>query len=109
MPLNPGPTPSPAQRAQHGIRVTNWRPCRKNTLQAFLTLNLPSGLVIHNCGLHEKNTKRWISFPARQYKKEDGSAGYKGLIEFADRAVSERFQTAALAAVDRFLKGGCHE
>jgi hypothetical protein len=39
----------------------------KNTLRGFFTVAFPSGLIIRDCMLHEKNGKRWVSLPAREY------------------------------------------
>lgn len=89
--------------------VTNWKAHQKNTLQGFLSITLPSGLVINNCMLHEKNASGWIGLPARQYAKDDDSTSYAPLIEFASAEARRRFQTAALEAVDRFVEGNSHD
>lgn len=84
------------------LLVTDWKAHKTNTLQGFLSLTLPSGLVIHNCGLHQKGTARWIGLPSRQFRKGDGSTGYSPIIEFATKDAQRRFQAAALEAVDRY-------
>lgn len=86
--------------------VSNWKAYEKNTLRGFLSLTLPSGLVIHNCTYHEKADARWIGLPARQYSKDDGTTSYTPLIEFNTKDIRQRFQAAALRAVDAFLRGG---
>ena len=40
------------------ILVWDWKAYQKNTLRGFLSLTLPSGLVIHNCTLHQKDGAR---------------------------------------------------
>jgi DNA-binding cell septation regulator SpoVG len=87
------------------ISVSNWKAHEKRTLRGFLTLTLPSGLVIHNCMLHEKDGKRWIALPSRQYKNAEGSPTYTPLIEFATKDARQRFQEAALKAVELFSEG----
>ena len=84
--------------------VTNWKAYEKNTLRGFLSLTLPSGLIIHNCTLQEKDGSRWIGLPARPYTK-DGSTSYALLIEFATKEARQPFQTMALEAVDRLMEG----
>jgi DNA-binding cell septation regulator SpoVG len=96
--------PAGANGGHREILVSNWVAYEKRTLRSFLTLSLPSGLVIHNCMLHEKDGKQWIALPSRQYKKADGSPTYTPLIEFATKDARQRFQTAALRAVERFLE-----
>src|SRR5579863_1509869 len=88
------------------IIVSDWKASAKNTLQGFLSLTLPSGLVIHNCMLHERGRARWINLPSRQYSKPGGSISYTPLIEFATKNAQQRFQEAALKAVDRFFESG---
>ncbi len=91
------------------ITVSNWKAYQKNTLKAFLSLTLPSGLVIHNCMFHERDGERWIGLPARQYAKEDGTTSYTPLIEFTTKEARHRFRAAALDAVDRFMEGARDE
>ena len=86
------------------LTISNWKAHEKNTLRAFLSLTLPSGIILHNCALHEKNGKRWIGLPSRQYTKDDGAVSYSPLIEFTNDDARRRFQAAALEAVDRFAE-----
>lgn len=83
--------------------VREFKPFNKNTLQAFLSLELPSGMVLHGCTLHKQNGSRWIGVPARQYEKSDGENSWMRLVDFTSKDARERFQSAALAAVDRYL------
>lgn len=82
--------------------VREWRPYSKHTLQGFLSLELPSGLIVHGITLHEKNDSRWVSMPAREYLK-DGQKTWAPIIEFTSKESRDRFQAAALAAIDRHL------
>jgi hypothetical protein len=82
--------------------VREWRPYQKNTLVGFLSLELPSGLVLHGCTLHQKNGSRWIGMPAKSFEK-DGATTWAPLVEFASKEARERFQTAALEALDGYL------
>ena len=88
------------------LLVTNWKAYEKNTLRGFLSLSLPSGLVIHNCALHQKDGARWIGLPSRQYTATDGKVSWSPMVEFASKEARYAFQDAALEAVDRFLAEG---
>jgi hypothetical protein len=96
------------------IMATDWRPRVQNTLQGFLTLKLsPSGIVLRECSLHEaKDDRRWIGLPSKPQIGEDGRHRtdpttskklYTPIVEVAGKNERERFQAAALAAVDRLL------
>ena len=87
-----------------GFAVREWKPFEKNTLRGFLSLELPSGMIIHGCTLHQKNGSRWIGLPAREYQKE-GERAWSPLAEFVDRETREGFQQLALEAIDEYLKG----
>jgi hypothetical protein len=84
----------------------------KNTLQGFFDLELPSGLMLKDCSLHEKDGKRWIGLPGKAVVDSKGCHAtdpntgkklYVMIVEIRDRGRRERFQVAALAAVDALL------
>jgi DNA-binding cell septation regulator SpoVG len=85
-----------------GFAVRQFRPFEKNTLLGFLELELPSGLIIHDITLHEKGDSRWVSMPAKQYEK-NGEKTWIPLVEFTSKETRERFQAAALAALDEYM------
>lgn len=95
------------------IEASNWRALQRNTLQGFVNLTLlPGGLVLRSCGVHKLGEKRWVSPPARPQLDRDGrplitpktgKPSYATIIDFADRDARDRFQAAALAAVDRLM------
>jgi hypothetical protein len=83
----------------------------KNSLRGFVTLILPSGLVIHDCTVHEKDGQRWIGLPGkpqldrdgRHRKDANGKPLYTVVLDFADRNARAAFQRQALAAIDALL------
>ena len=89
------------------IRCVKLRPFKKNTLRAFVDLELSRvGLVLHDCTWHEKNGQECISFPARSYQGDDGTTHWQPLIEFAYGAkqAREQFQRQAIAAIHAFTE-----
>jgi hypothetical protein len=95
-----GGRPSPAQ-APAAVVATNYRPIGKNTLVASVDLTVPRWrLTFRGCLLHRKGTKEWIAFGAREWVDRSGNKQYADLIQFTDRATFDRFQIAALAAVN---------
>ena len=95
--------PASTDRAKPGIIASNFKPFAKNTLVGFITLTLPSGLMIHGCTIHRKNDSRWISLPAREYTKEDNTKSWVPIIEFATDDARKRFQAEAIKAVEPLL------
>jgi DNA-binding cell septation regulator SpoVG len=96
--------PAGANGGHRELSITNWKVYEKNTLRAFFSLSLPSGLIIHNCALHQKDGARWIGLPSRQYQKDDGSIAYSPLVQFVSKDARQRFQATALEAMDRFME-----
>jgi hypothetical protein len=87
------------------ITIADWKPHPKNTLRGFFTAALPSGLVIHDCMLHERNGARWIAFPGREWKDAQGNRQFSRFVEFSSRRAAGRFRDAVLDALDRYLAG----
>jgi DNA-binding cell septation regulator SpoVG len=82
-----------------GFAISDWKAIDKNTLRGVFMLHLPSGMVIHNVMLHRKNDCRWIALPAKEYQV-NGERKFARIIEFDSKETHERFQAAALAAID---------
>jgi hypothetical protein len=83
--------------------IENWKPFQKNTMQGFVDLVLPSGLILRSCTLHEKGNKRWIGMPAKSYTDDAGSTKWVTMVDFTTKEGHARFQEAALEAVERYL------
>ena len=54
--------------------------------------------------LFEKNGKRWVGFPSKEWVKQDGTKHYFPLIEFADRSIADKFQAAVLPLAEEALR-----
>jgi hypothetical protein len=89
---------------QRSVRISDWRPLDRNTLKGAFTVVLPSGLIIHDVMVHEKNGERWLSFPAKEWEDARGNRQFARFIGFADRATSDRFRDQVLAALAEHLK-----
>ena len=96
--------PAGASGGRRTITVSNWKPLDNQAMRGFLTLTLPSGLVIHNCHLIEAGGRRWVGLPARRFSTADGKVQYEPIIEFATRKAHHNFERAALEAVEAYLK-----
>jgi hypothetical protein len=92
------------------ITATDWRAVTKNSLQGFCVLELsPSGLVLRDCALHERDGRRWISLPSKPQidaegrQRKDSNSGkplWSPVVEIRGKDQRERFQRAALLAID---------
>src|ERR1039457_1943691 len=97
--------PAGASGGHRTVTVSNWKPLNHGSLRGFLTLTLPSGLIIHNCHLLGTAGKRWVGLPARRFQLADGSIKYEPLLEFTSRRALRNFRETALRAVQVYLEG----
>jgi len=96
--------PAGAGGGHRTITVCNWKPLDHGSLRGFLTLTLPSGVVIHDCQLLEAGGRRWVGLPSRRFLMADGRAHYEPIIEFATRKAHRNFARTALEVVEAYLK-----
>jgi hypothetical protein len=85
--------------------ITKPKVIRKNTLIGSFDLQLPSGLIVRGAMLFEKNGRRWVNFPAKEWIKQDGTKSYFPLLEFANRDIADRFQAQVLPLAESTLLG----
>lgn len=85
------------------ILVKEYRRYEKNTLQAFVDLEIVEiGLTIKGCSVHQKGGKAWIGFPGREYADNDGKKQWANLMEFSKER-KEEFRDAAVKAVKKHV------
>lgn len=85
--------------------LRKFRPLIKNTLRGFAEVELPSGLVISEITVHQKNDSAWAMLPSvpwienGQHKIADGKPQYKKIMQWRDRDLSDGFSAALVALV----------
>jgi hypothetical protein len=93
------------------VICTAWKPYDRNTLKGFADLWLRTArLNIRGCAVHEKNGRRWVQLPAKPQLDQDrqvvcddaGKVQYAKILDFDSREVSDRFNAAALKAIEDF-------
>lgn len=60
------------------------------------------GIEIFNITVFQKDGKRWISFPTREYEDEDGKKKYIPHIRFKNTAHMDLFTNRVLSAIEKF-------
>jgi len=86
------------------MRVLKFAEHRSGQMRGFLSIQLGSGLIIHDCRLMvPENGDYWIALPSRPVLDEnrcqatnEGKPIYAPSVEFASRDVSDRFQAQPL-------------
>jgi DNA-binding cell septation regulator SpoVG len=91
--------------ADRSIKVLEFR--EKNaggTLRGFANLQLASGLIIKDVGVHIRDSgAKWISMPSRRYEA-NGETKYFPYVDFKDAATKANFQKQTLAALAEYIK-----
>jgi hypothetical protein len=85
------------------MKLSNAKVIRKNSLIGSFDLEMASGLTVRGAMLHEKNEKRWVAFPSKEWVAKDGSKKYFPLLELASPDIRERFQKAVLPLAEKEL------
>jgi len=98
------------------MTASDWRPVVSNTLRGFFSLCLPPwDIAVPEFSLHQNGDRRWVGMPGRaqidangqhRIDPQTGKRAYTPVLVIRDREKRERFQRAALAAVDQLLEGG---
>ena len=84
--------------------IRDFKLFEKNTLKGF-DVELPSGMILAGCQLHQKNDATWIGLPARPYTTDAGAQSWVKIVDFKDRETRDRFQDSvkplAVEALER--------
>jgi DNA-binding cell septation regulator SpoVG len=98
-----------ARLAAAAVKIAKLAPHRSGQMLAFLSVETPSGLVIHDCRLMAGRNGAWIAMPSKPQVDRDGNprldangkALYSPVVEFANRAAADRFRDLVLDALRR--------
>jgi hypothetical protein len=108
--LQSKPNGSPTQLGSVSAKFIafDFKDVRKgDSLQGFVTLELPSHLVIKDCAYHcREDGRRWIGLPGKPFTKQDGTTSYVNILDFSSKEAKNKFQRMALEAVDELLAQG---
>ena len=77
------------------------------SLRGFATVEMASGLVIHDVSIHQRDGSTWASPPAKpmlgrdgtQMRGKDGKALWAPIISFAAKATRDRWSAQVIAAL----------
>ena len=90
-----------------GIVIEDWTPVVRNTLRGFTRARMPSGVIFHDCAVHEKNGAWWVSPASKpiigrdgaQIKDTAGKSIWSPVVSFASKELRDRFSVAVLDAL----------
>lgn len=93
------------------IECTKFTSFQKNTLLGYADFFIPKmGLEIFGCQLHQKNGRRWVNLPSKEFTTPAGEKAYAPIVRFKEKEHQIRFGDEALKAIDTFCaKAGIQE
>jgi hypothetical protein len=83
-------------------RVIDFRPYEKGTLRGFFSLVI-GDMTFAGFSVHEKNGKRWVGMPAREYQ-QDGERKFAPQVTFTDDRRKWAFNDWALKELEKIQK-----
>ena len=86
------------------MEILNYKSIMKGCLLGKFDIVIPEwgALTIHECTVFQKEGKRWIALPSKEYQAKDGQKKHYGLIKF-DMKVFEKLQAAALSLLEKLM------
>ena len=89
------------------ITISDWKPRRSGALRGFVTVTLPSGMILHEICVLETSGKAWCAPPSKPMLGRDGAhmldangkKQYSQIIEFTTKEIRDRFSAAVIAAL----------
>ena len=74
----------------------------RGVMKGFCVLKVDD-FIFDGCSLCEKNGGRWINFPSKETKEEDGSVRWRAYVRFEEKDKKEQFNKLAIKAIDAFI------
>jgi hypothetical protein len=88
------------------FKTSNPRRIGKGTLVGSFDVELSSGMKINGMMLFEKDGRRWVNFPSKEWIDKEGNKKYLPLLEFTSPEVRDRFQAQVLPLAESALGAG---
>jgi len=84
------------------MEILRYREINKGCVIGNFSMKIQKwGIIINDCTLFDKNGRKWISFPQRQYD-DKGVKKYMPYIQFENKAHSKPFEDMVMAAIEKF-------
>lgn len=88
---------------QKGVTCLSLRRIDKGALVGFCDIKIEAWhLVLKDCKWFKKGPAEWIGMPSTKFTDKNGKDHYSDLVEFSDKYSADRFQAAALKAIQDF-------
>lgn len=84
------------------IECMKYKRVNKGTLLGYADLYMPKmGIEIYGCSLHQKDGKRWVNLPSREYTDDKGEKKYMSIVRFPNKFHLDEFIKQAKEAIEK--------
>lgn len=84
------------------IECMKYKPVNKGVLLGYADIYVPKmGLEIYGCSFFQKDGRRWINFPSKEYKNDLGETKYASIVRFREASHMEAFTEACKKAIEK--------
>lgn len=84
------------------IECLKFQSVNKGSFLGYADFYIPkTGLEIYGCQLFQKDGKRWINMPAREYANEQGEKKFAPYLRYREPAHKDMFAELALKAIEK--------
>jgi hypothetical protein len=98
------PLTPPTAPPRIAVKILSFKPFSKNTLVGFFDLEIFDCLLIHGCSLHQKDSDKWVGWPSREYKNQDGSKTWAPICEASGKGSRAALQHGILEALSAYME-----
>lgn len=85
------------------MKIQTWRECSRRSLIGLFSVELPTGMVIHDIQLHQHSQTRWVQMPKLEIQDAAGDTNHLPVVSFTNVGASRQFTDEALFALDKYL------
>jgi hypothetical protein len=84
------------------IECLKFQSVNKGSFLGYADFYIPkTGLEIFSCQVFQKDGKRWVNMPSREYTNEQGEKKFSSYLRYRDPAHRDMFNELALKAIEK--------
>ena len=80
------------------MKILNFKPRNVGSVVGTFSVEMPSGMLLHECSLMHSGEREWINPPQRQYEV-NGEKKYAKLVDFISRDRKDAWESMVMAAL----------
>ena len=84
------------------IECMRFQSVNKGSLLGYADFYIPkTGQEIYGCQLHQKDGRRWINLPSKEYTNDQGERKFSPCVRYRERSHMDAFSEACKKAIEK--------